>query len=299
MVHHNVCPLCASERIFLHLRCIDHLISKEVFEIFKCQTCRFEFTNSYPEETEIGAYYESDDYISHSDTSAGLANKMYHLARIIMLRRKRSIIENVTGQKKGSLLDIGSGAGHFANTMKNAGWRVKGIEIDEKTRDFSISQFGLDIISPDIIDTLEANSFDCITLWHVLEHFHDPFKYFADIFNLLKPEGICLVALPNCGSFDAEYYGPDWAAYDVPRHIWHFNPETFGLFLKKTGFMQVNLRILPFDVFYISILSEKYKGSKSAFVTGMIKAIPYAFLSVFRKRMSSSIIYILRKSTDQ
>jgi SAM-dependent methyltransferase len=298
MVHHDVCPLCYSEKIFLHFRCIDHFISKEVFEISKCSTCSFEFTTGYPEETEIGSYYESDDYISHSDTSIGFSNKMYHLARNLMLRKKRSIIENVT-LKKGSLLDIGSGTGHFANTMKKAGWLVKGIEINEKARDLSVSKFGLEIISPDSINTLKRNSFDCITLWHVLEHFHDPFKYFSDVFHLLKPGGLCLVALPNCVSYDAEYYGSNWAAYDVPRHLWHFNPDTFGLFLEKTGFVMENLMNLPLDVFYISILSERYKGSRSAFITGMTKALLFAFLSAFRKRKSSSIIYILRKSIDQ
>jgi 2-polyprenyl-3-methyl-5-hydroxy-6-metoxy-1,4-benzoquinol methylase len=299
MVHNKMCPLCFSEKIFLHFACIDHFISKEVFEIYKCGTCSFEFTAGYPGETEIGRYYESDDYISHSDTYEGFSNKIYHLARNLMLLRKRRIIENVTGLKNGNLLDIGSGTGHFAYTMKKAGWLVRGIEINEKARAFSTSRFGLEIFSPDMINSLVANSFDCITLWHVLEHFHDPFKYISDTFNLLKSGGLCLVALPNCASYDAEYYGSNWAAFDVPRHLWHFNPQTFRLFLKKTGFVIENQKTLPFDVFYISILSERYKGFRSAFITGIIKAMLFTFLSVFRRRKSSSIIYILRKSINQ
>jgi SAM-dependent methyltransferase len=299
MVHHNVCPLCSSEKIFLHFRCIDHFVSEGVFEVFKCLACSFEFTTGYPDEAEIGDYYESDDYISHSDTSTGFSNKIYHLARNIMMHRKRRIIENVTGLEKGRLLDIGSGTGHFAGTMKKAGWHVKGVEINEKALEFSVSKFELDIISPNGINSLVANSFDCITLWHVLEHFHDPFKYVSDIFSLLKSGGICLVALPNCASYDAVYYGSSWAAYDVPRHLWHFSPVTFRLFLEKTGFVLVDLKTLPFDVFYISVLSEKYKGSRLAFLTGLIKAFLFALYSAFRKRKSSSIIYILRKSSDQ
>ncbi|MDO9340968.1 MAG: methyltransferase domain-containing protein [Bacteroidales bacterium] len=295
MVHHNVCPLCSSEKIFLHFRCIDHLISKKEFAIYKCPACGFEFTQDYPEEDEIGQYYESTDYISHSDTSKGLSNKIYRLVRSAMLLKKRGIINKVTGLHKGSLLDIGSGTGHFAGTMKKAGWQVKGIEINEKARDFSISRFGLEIIGPGQISTLEADSFDCITLWHVLEHFHDPFKYASDIFRLLKPGGMCVIALPNCSSYDAKHYGRFWAAYDVPRHLWHFNPSTFRLFSEKTGFIFENLRTLPFDVFYISLLSERYKGSGLSFITGIAKAKLFAFLSVLKRRRSSSVIYILRK----
>jgi ubiquinone/menaquinone biosynthesis C-methylase UbiE len=261
MVHHNVCPLCSSEKIFLHFRCVDHFISKEVFEVYRCPSCSFEFTLDYPEETEIGPYYKSDNYISHTDTSKGFSNKVYRMARSIMLRIKKRIIENATGLKKGNLLDIGSGTGHFAGTMKKAGWQVKGIEINEKARDSSISHFGLEIIDPEQITAYAANSFDCITLWHVLEHFYDPFKLSSDIVRLLKSGGWCIIALPNCSSYDAEYYKSYWAAYDVPRHLWHFSPSTFRIFSEKSGFLIKKIRNLPLDVFYISILSERYRGS--------------------------------------
>jgi SAM-dependent methyltransferase len=216
-----------------------------------------------------------------------------------MVRKKRGIIRNVTGLNKGSILDIGSGTGHFAGTMKKAGWLVKGIEINKKARDFSISRFGLEITGTEEISALEANSFDCVTLWHVLEHFHDPFQYASDILRLLKPDGMCVIALPNCSSYDAKYYGRFWAAYDVPRHLWHFNPSTFRLFSEKAGFVVENLRNLPLDVFYISLLSERYKGSGLPFISGIAKALLFAFLSVFKKGKSSSVIYLLRKPFDQ
>lgn len=295
MVHHEVCPLCSSDSISLLFRCTDHFITKEIFGVYKCSACNFEFTQDCPEETEIGRYYESDDYISHSDTSKGFSNKIYRLARNFMLNRKKAIIKDVTGLKKGSLLDIGSGTGYFAGTMKQEGWQVRGIEINEKARNFSISNFGIEVAGPEKLSILEANSFDCITLWHVLEHFHDPFKYSSDILRLLKPGGICVIALPNCSSYDAKNYGRYWAAYDVPRHLWHFNPSTFRLFSEKAGFILENLRSLPLDVFYISLLSEKYKGSGLSFIRGIAKAKLFAFLSVFKKEKTSSIIYILRK----
>jgi SAM-dependent methyltransferase len=299
MVHHKECPLCSSDKIFFHFICIDHFISKEPFAIFKCSACSFEFTQDYPEEAEIGKYYESEEYISHSNISKGFVNKSYRLVRNIMLGRKRGIIKHVTGLNKGSILDIGSGTGNFACTMKKAGWLVKGIEINKKARDLSISLFGLEIISPEQISTFKANYFDCITLWHVLEHFHDPFKYTSDIIRLLKPGGWCIIALPNCSSFDAKYYGQYWAAYDVPRHLWHFTPATFKLFSEKTGFIFENRRNLPVDVFYISLLSERYKGSRLPLIKGLVRGLFFSFESVFKKTMSSSVVYILRKPADQ
>ena len=295
MVHHSVCPLCLSENIFSLFRCTDHFISREEFDLYKCHSCSFVFTQDYPEENAIGLYYESDDYISHSNTSKGFSNKIYRVARNAMLRKKRGIINYVTGLNNGSLLDIGSGTGHFANIMKVAGWNVKGIEINEKAREFSILNFGLEVNDPGKIDSLEANSFECITLWHVLEHFHHPFKYAADIFRLLKPGGVCVIALPNCNSYDASHYKEYWAAYDVPRHLWHFNPSTFTLFAEKAGFRLTEIRTLPLDVFYISSLSEKYKKASMSFIKGMIRAKFYAFLTLFNKKRSSSVIYILRK----
>jgi SAM-dependent methyltransferase len=295
MVHHYVCPLCSSEKIALHFSCNDHFISRKDFAILKCSDCGFLFTQDYPEESEIGAFYVSEEYISHSDISKGLSNKLYQIARTIMLSRKKVLVEKITGLKIGKILDIGSGTGYFAATMKRVGWMVRGIEINEKARDFSITNFGLEVDPPQSITAYESNSFDCITLWHVLEHFHDPFKYISEISRLLKTGAVCVVALPNCSSYDANHYKRFWAAWDVPRHLWHFNPATFRLFSEKSGFILENLKILPLDVFYISLLSERYKGSGMAFFKAMSKAFIFSFRSFFNKERSSSVIYLLRK----
>ncbi len=295
MVHHHSCPLCLSENISDKFSCTDHFLSKEVFQVIQCKECGFQFTQDYPDENEIGRYYESDDYISHSNTSAGFSNKLYRFARSLMLCRKQAIIKKVSGMESGYLLDIGSGTGHFAETMKKSGWNVKGIEINDKARVNSKTQFGLDISGPEELYALKPESFDCITLWHVLEHFHEPFKYASEIRRLLKPDGVSVIALPNSGSFDAIHYKECWAAYDVPRHLWHFNPETFALFAEKTGFRVKEIRNLPLDVFYISSLSEKYKKSTMAFIKGMVRAKFYAINSLFNRKRSSSVIYILSK----
>jgi len=293
MISHTICPLCSSERISLFLKCTDHLKSKEVFDLFRCHQCGFVFTREYPDERSIRKYYESDDYISHDDNAKGFLNRIYLPVRNIMLRKKRGIAEKTTGLRKGKILDIGCGTGYFAGTMKKAGWDVTGIEPNRKARDYGSVRFGINVLNPNQISDLPDNSFDLVTMWHVMEHFHDPFGYAAEISRLLKPGGTCLCALPNCSSFDAEHYRESWAAYDVPRHLWHFTPETYRVFAEKTGFKIYGIRPLPLDVFYISILSEKIKGSKFQFLLGLIKGSLFSFQALIDKRKSSSLIYFL------
>ncbi len=302
MVHLSKCPLCDSEDISNYLKCRDHFLSGEMFELSVCGSCGFIFTQDHPGERDSARYYESDEYASHNIGSTGFFNMIYRLSRKIMLAGKRRLIIRATGMKSGRLLDIGSGSGHFLSGMKNAGWDVTGIEINDKARDISEKLFSLNVISPERTDTLKSGSYDCITLWHVLEHFHDPFHYAVEIKRLLKEEGICIAALPNSASYDARHYSGSWAAYDVPRHLWHFSPETFRLFSAKAGFRLKKIIPLPPDVFYISMLSEKYKGSGIYYLKGILRGIWFSFLSLFRKHRSSSLVYILENrsgsSTD-
>lgn len=295
MVHHSACPLCASERIGLEYKCNDFLVSNTEFAVFRCSTCNFAFTQDSPDEAGIGIFYESESYISHSDSNKGFVNKLYRFSRNIMLKRKRNLIIKISGLENGKLLDIGSGTGYFANAMKEAGWVVKGIEINEKARNYSVSQFGLDVNHPDTISEFDPESFDCITLWHVLEHFQNPDKYLSEIRRILKPGSLCIVAIPNCNSSDALYYKKFWAAWDVPRHLWHFNPATFSLLTKKTGFVLERIKLLPLDVFYISQLSEKNKRTFLPFIKGMLAGIYFSVKSAFNRERCSSLIYILRK----
>jgi SAM-dependent methyltransferase len=298
MVHHGNCPLCSSENNHIYLRTMDHFLSLETFSLVKCSNCGFIFTQDHPDQEYIGRYYESEAYLSHSDSAKGFSNRLYRLSRSVMLRKKRELVRKSAGLKKGNLLDIGSGTGHFPAEMKKAGWSVRGIEINPGARENSISRFGLDILPPEKIREFPSAEFDCITMWHVLEHLQDPFFYASEISRLLKPGGICIVALPVCDSFDARHYQEFWAAYDVPRHLWHFTPRTFRYFAEKAGFEITATRRLPIDVFYISILSEKNKGSNLSFVTGMVKGTGFAIMSLFKKNRSSSVIYCIKKKSN-
>lgn len=296
MVHHGHCPLCFSEKLNKKFICTDHFVSGEKFPVVSCAECGFTFTQDHPDEHEAGKYYESEEYISHSDTSKGLVNKLYRLARNFMLGRKVKLVKRITGKGTGNILDIGSGTGYFLNSMKHAGWNSEGIEINEKARESSRFQFGLEVLSPSGIQKLKPGNYDCITLWHVLEHFHHPEGYMREIHRLLKPRGCCIIALPNSSSLDAAYYREYWAAWDVPRHLWHFTPGTFRKYCRRSMFLLTYIKPLPLDVFYVSMLSEKYRGSKLHFIKGIIIGGVFWLRSLFAKERSSSLIYVLRKA---
>jgi SAM-dependent methyltransferase len=269
-------------------------VSRKAFDLYKCPQCGFVFTHGHPGEEEIGRYYDSTEYISHDDKAKGLVNMVYLQARNIMLGRKRRLVEKNTGITAGRILDIGCGTGYFAVTMKKAGWKVTGIEPNFKAREFASGNGGINVLEPSGISRLPEASFDCVTMWHVLEHFHNLSDYASGIKRLLKPGGTCIAAMPNCSSYDAMYYGKDWAAWDVPRHLWHFSPDTFSIFAEKEGFAIMDIKPLPLDVFYISALSEKNRRSPMPLVKGMIKGSFFALKSLFNKERSSSLIYFLK-----
>jgi SAM-dependent methyltransferase len=294
MIHYESCPLCKSEELVSWLTCNDHLVSNKEFELIRCRGCGFIFTQDPPDEQHIAAYYQADEYISHNPAAKGLISKFYSVARDYMTGIKRRLIVTTTHLKKGSLLDIGCGTGHFAYAMKKAGWEVTGIEPGGKAREYAISNFGLKVIIPEHIAALPDKSFDFITMWHVMEHFHDPFGYASEISRLLKPGGLCLAALPNCGSYDAGHFRQFWAAYDVPRHLWHFTPATVSRFAEETGFTLTGTGVLPLDVFYISILSEKVRGSSFPFIRGFFKGLWFSARAYFNRSKSSSLYYLLK-----
>ena len=285
------CPVCESERISFLYDVTDHSLSKEVFTLKKCEHCDFVFTSNPPQETKIANYYKFEAYISHSDTKKGIMNILYHFSRKFMLSRKRKLIER--RQNKGKLLDIGAGTGYFLNEMKTHHWEVEGIENDSDARKFAKQKFSLSLHPKEKLFDYRKSSFDVISLWHVLEHVYDMDNYLSTIHKLLKENGLLMIALPNAKSYDARIYKSFWAAWDVPRHIWHFSEKNVRLLLKKHQFDLKDIKGMPLDGAYISLLSEKYKGG------GLLKALFYAkmafFIGLMSKKKASSLLYIIRK----
>ena len=296
--HIEECALCGQKKFSQKFFCEDYLVSHEVFSVCCCDACRFTFTQDIPSRDEIARYYESSEYISHSDTKKGLINLAYHLVRKKMIRRKVKLIGK--RYKDGYLLDIGCGTGYFAGAMMaQEGWEVIGIEPSEVAAEIARDKFGMDIRPSEALFELPEKTFNAITLWHVLEHLSDLNQSMARFFQLLKDNGTLIVAVPNVDSYDAKKYRQYWAGYDVPRHVWHFSPDTFSRLAEKHGFRVTGIKPMPFDAFYISMLTEKYKKSKFSGIRGFYRGLISYFICLFNKKKSSSLIYMLNKTTKK
>lgn len=289
------CPCCGSNYIRKSFIAKDFTVSNESFEVWYCDDCTLQFTQHVPDAQNIGAYYKSTAYISHSDTKKGLVNRLYHLVRSYTLRTKRKLIQKVTGLDKGALLDVGAGTGAFLNTMVKAGWEVTGLEPDETARKNALNKYSLPLQPAESLFQLNEGQFDVITMWHVLEHVHELHKYLDKFHSILKPNGKLLIAVPNYTSNDADIYKEHWAAYDVPRHLYHFSPKSIQLLAKAKGFIVKDYKPMWFDSFYVSMLSEQYKNATGS----LFKALKVGLLSDIKtvkdNKKCSSIIYVLLK----
>lgn len=290
------CPVCNGNKFSPFLTCTDYFVSGEKYQLKKCDSCDFKITENIEDEENIGKYYQSEEYVSHSNTSKGLINSVYHNVRKYMLKQKRKLVENVSATAKGQILDIGTGTGFFLNEMKQKGWQITGTEKSSDAREFTKQEFGLNILPTEELFNLKENSFDIITLWHVLEHIHKLNENMEQLSRLLKTNGKLIIAVPNHTSYDATHYREYWAAYDVPRHIWHFAPEQMQVFGEKFGFSLSNVRAMLFDGFYVSLLSEKYKKSKLPLLNGMFHGKISWFTSLLKPGKCSSVIYVFEKA---
>lgn len=295
MIRYTHCPVCKSDSIQPALKATDHTVSQEEFSIWHCSNCTARFTQDVPEQEDISSYYASADYISHSDTKEGIINSLYHLVRKRTLASKRKLVVKQTGVDKGEILDIGCGTGAFLDTMKKAGWNTTGLEPDAAARVKAVELYDINPQEPLKLFELPAASYQSITMWHVLEHVHQLHEYIEQIATLLAEKGKLFIAVPNYTSKDAAIYGEHWAAYDVPRHLYHFSPQSIEKLLKTYNLKLITCRPMWFDSFYVSMLSEKYKNGKG----NILKAVINGFLSNLKAlgdtKKCSSVIYVVGK----
>lgn len=274
----------------------DHTVSQEDFAIWYCKNCTVRFTQDIPGPDHIGLYYESEQYVSHSDTRKGIINRLYHRIRKRTLGTKWKWVKQGTGLEMGHLLDIGCGTGAFLNTMKSHGWQIKGLEPDPGARQRAKQWYGLNILSTTALENLDTALFDAITLWHVLEHVHDLHRIIGQLKRVLKPGGTIFIAVPNYTSLDARHYGPDWAAYDVPRHLYHFSPASMEYLMDMHALSLHQLYPMVFDSYYVSLLSEKYLHHSFGLIRGGWTGLRSVLNALGDPRASSSLVYVCKQS---
>jgi len=290
-VEHNnyTCPACEQKNTTAFLEVKDHFLSKETFQLQQCSSCGLVFTTPRPPLERIGDYYKSEDYVSHSSTKKGFVNSVYNRVRNYTLNQKVKQVRKLISGKK--LLDIGAGTGHFLKRAQDSGFSVLGLEPDSDARKVALEQNQIELRTLDQLYHLDNDSYDCVTMWHVLEHVYDLREDVNQISSLVKPGGVWIIAVPNYTSFDARYYGSFWAAYDVPRHLYHFSPASVVPFIEQFGFQFEEQLPMKFDAYYVSMLSEKYKGGS------LLNALRIGWLSNLRSGNGkcSSQIYVFRK----
>ncbi|MCW3103520.1 MAG: type 12 methyltransferase [Bacteroidetes bacterium] len=275
------------------MKCKDNTVSRETFQIVKCNSCGFKFTNPRPEPSELGRYYKSEEYVSHSNTKKGFINSTYQSVRKYTLLKKLQLISKY--YKTGRILDIGCGTGEFLNTCKSAKWETIGIEPDDDARNMAIKNYGLDVRGEAELKNLHDESFHIITMWHVLEHVPNLNERIEELRRLIKPTGIIIIAVPNCNSLDAKIYKENWAAYDVPRHLYHFTPADMETLFRKHGLKVFSILPMIFDSFYVSMLSEKIKTGKTNIIRSTWNGLRSNLSALKSGRTSSSQIYLIRK----
>ncbi len=288
------CPVCQHEKFEEFKTCIDYTVSKEHFKIVSCLQCGFKFLNPRPAISELSKYYESDDYVSHSNTKKGLINKIYHFVKFRAIRNKIELISELKTKNK-TLLDIGCGTGDFLGKAIESGWKGIGVEPNLKARNTAINNYKSIVYDEVGLVKLPTNSFSIISMWHVLEHVSDLNKRINDIYNLLEEGGFAVIAVPNYTSWDAKHYSSSWAAYDVPRHLYNFSPSIIKELFLKHNLHHHKSYPMKLDSFYVSMLSEKHKQSS----LGLVKAFFIGLISNFKTRNDaekySSVIYIFQK----
>jgi 2-polyprenyl-3-methyl-5-hydroxy-6-metoxy-1,4-benzoquinol methylase len=290
----KICPICSKSN-FLSFKTIDdYFLTGEKFQLTQCDDCGFIFTNPRPKPDKIQGYYQSNEYFSHSKEKRNITSFLYNLVKSYSLKSKYRIIAKYS--KKGKILDIGCATGEFLDYFNKNGWKTKGIEPAPEPRKFAKEKYGLDVSDENVLSEMKQETFDVITLWHVLEHVSNLNKRVDQIQSLIKANGIVVIALPNYQSWDAKFYDKYWAAYDVPRHLYHFSRKTIEILLSNHRLKIIETIPLFFDSFYVSLLSEKYKNGK----VNYLAAIKNGFKSNLAAKKStnySSLIYIAKKIT--
>lgn len=277
----------SDHNVFLTVK--DHSVSGETFQLLLDEELQLLKTYPQPGPTELGRYYESEDYISHTDSKRSLFEKLYHVVRQKALRDKVKLIERHK-PSKGHLLDIGCGTGDFLVAAGKGGWKVAGFEPNEGARAISKSK-GITLEAN--IAAIPDNTFDVVTMWHVLEHVPDVEAQVRELKRITKPEGVVIIAVPNFKSYDAIKYGMYWAAYDVPRHLWHFSATSIKTIFGAVGMTVSEIAPMKFDSFYVSLLSEKYKSGKMDFVRGFVNGLR-SNMAATKTGEYSSLIYVIK-----
>lgn len=288
----NKCPWCGSDKAQINLWLKDEFLTKEDFHICECLNCGLLYTTPRPDKDRIGEYYKSEEYYSHQENKKGFIPRVYENVKKINLKHKYKLASKEL--EVGKLLDIGCGVGDFLHTAESHGWVCTGVEPSQEAIAVAKKRIKGNIIQGEELEKISDETFEVITMWHVLEHVDDLKWQIAQLQRLIKKEGRIIIAVPNYKSYDAYFYKDKWAAYDVPRHLNHFNKETIVKIFKINGLELIETDKLSWDAYYISYLSEQYRHHAFPLIKGIYRGFVSNCKAIASKEWSSKI-YVFRK----
>lgn len=226
------CPLCRSSEYRINFMAPADPVEKSgYFSVAKCIECGFVFTNPQAEEKDLKELYSTEYYGERHQRF------WFIIEKFIELFRKRRIEQIEKFKKKGRILDIGCGRGKMLAGLKGKGWETYGTELSEESSRFARERLGLEVYCGNFLHSkFPTDFFDCVTLWHVLEHLKDPLKNLMEVRRILRKDGLLLIAVPDYGGAQSVFSGRAWFHLDVPRHYSHFTKNTLSNFLDKAGF---------------------------------------------------------------
>lgn len=267
--------------------CLDYTVTQESFELLLNK--EYEMMVTQPVPVDLGNYYKSDAYISHTNANKSFLDKVYQSVRKRTLKKKLTLINSFNFSTK-KILDVGAGTGDFLATCKQDYWNIFGVEPNKEARVISKSK-GVKTVKD--ISLIEEKNFDVITLWHVLEHVENLLEYIEILKSKLSATGVLIIAVPNYKSFDATYYKEFWAAFDVPRHLWHFSQTAIQKLFSNVSMKIEKTLPMKYDSYYVSLLSEKNKTGRFNF----LRALFVGYRSNLKAKTTSeysSLIYIIK-----
>ena len=237
------CPVCLNPVTAPALVGTDFLFesTSKTFTLYSCEACRCLFLHPMPDSREIERFYPAD-YWWNARRSGGL-KKLESVYRKLALHDHIAFITKAAGVRGVDVLDVGCGSGTLLGLLKQRGFRVNGLDFSPEAAAIAKAENGVDVAVGSLEEAhFPAESFDVVTLFHVMEHVTNPRLVLAQVSRVLKPNGVAILQVPNIESWQFKIFGARWYGLDIPRHVIDYSRNSMLKLLADSGFVVNRIR---------------------------------------------------------